>query len=88
MLAARTLSNSPSSGMSRSTGSSPMGSLHWLLHFVECVPPATSLEHPISLFDLLFFADIVPTINEGVRNAKINPQNPHMEHFIDVIIIL
>lgn len=41
-----------------------MGSLHWLLHFVVCVPPATSLEHPISLFDLLFFADIVLTINE------------------------
>lgn len=35
-----------------------MGSLHWLLHFVECVPPTTSLEHPIILFDLVVFLQI------------------------------
>lgn len=65
-----------------------MGSLHWLLHFVECVPPTTSLEHPIILFDLLFFADIVPTINERGRGRGGKKAKKHMEHFIDVIIIL
>lgn len=44
-----------------------MGSLHWLLHFVECVPPTTSPEHPVTLLDLVFFADIVPSVNERGR---------------------
>lgn len=65
-----------------------MGSLHWLLHFVECVTPTTSLEHSVSPLDLVGFADIAPGINERGRGMGGGKNPKHMEHFIDVIIIL